>query len=202
MIEPLAAAFIAGSAGRITRHMPLRSMSKVWSHFSSESRSSGTLWAMPALATMHVERSVPIRRPRRRRARPPWCRARRARGIRRRRPRPLCVGRRLALGLQDVGDDHAVAGLAEGEAGRAADADRAAGDEDEWLHVPPLDWFRSQHHVSRIRAERLADIEARPGRSEEGHRRGDLVGLAEAAERQPSRLRRANPATAPRRAAC
>ncbi len=32
--------------------MPLRSMSKVWSHFSSSSVASGTRWAMPALATI------------------------------------------------------------------------------------------------------------------------------------------------------
>src|SRR2546430_13518056 len=42
-------------SGRMTRSMPLRSMSKVRSHFSSVSWPSGTLCAMPALATMRSE---------------------------------------------------------------------------------------------------------------------------------------------------
>ena len=51
-IDPAPRLRMAGTAGRTTRIMPLRSISKVWSHFSSLSSSSGTLWAIPALATM------------------------------------------------------------------------------------------------------------------------------------------------------
>ena len=50
MIEAPAA--IAGSAGRITRSMPFRSISKVSSHFASVISDIGTRCAIPALATI------------------------------------------------------------------------------------------------------------------------------------------------------
>ncbi len=39
----------------------------------------------------------------------------------------ICAGDGLAFGLQDVGDDDMIAGLAEGDSRRFADANAAAG---------------------------------------------------------------------------